>query len=216
MHNRYNAHEVKVPQSCQILCDPTDYIVQEILQARILKWVAFPFSRGSFPTQESNPGLLHCRQVLSKQSLQGSPRTLDWVTYPFSSGSSWPRNWTGSPALQADSLPAELPSQNHSPFNQSVEKLSLTKPVPVPKMGTAITETFIKKRKGKKSEITMYFHEVTPNVRPFPASPSTTSTSSASATLENTRPTSLPPPLQPTGNDNEDEDLYDDSLPLNE
>ena len=35
-----------------------------ILQARILDWVAFPFSRGIFPTQGSNPGLLHCRWIL--------------------------------------------------------------------------------------------------------------------------------------------------------
>jgi len=32
-----------------------------ILQARILEWVAIPSSRGIFPTQELNPGLLHCR-----------------------------------------------------------------------------------------------------------------------------------------------------------
>ena len=29
------------------LCDPMDYIVHGILQARILEWVAFPFSRAS-------------------------------------------------------------------------------------------------------------------------------------------------------------------------
>ena len=29
------------------LCDPMDYIVEGILQARILDWVIFPFSRGS-------------------------------------------------------------------------------------------------------------------------------------------------------------------------
>ena len=29
------------------LCDPMDYTVRGILQARILEWVAFPFSRGS-------------------------------------------------------------------------------------------------------------------------------------------------------------------------
>ena len=29
------------------LCDPMDYTVHGILQARILEWVAFPFSRGS-------------------------------------------------------------------------------------------------------------------------------------------------------------------------
>ena len=39
--------EVKVAQSCPILCDPMDYTVHEILKARILEWVAFPFSRGS-------------------------------------------------------------------------------------------------------------------------------------------------------------------------
>ena len=38
---------VKVTQSCPTLCDPIDYMVHGILQARILEWVAFPFSRGS-------------------------------------------------------------------------------------------------------------------------------------------------------------------------
>ena len=38
---------VKVTQSCLTLCDPTDYTVHRILQARILEWVVFPFSRGS-------------------------------------------------------------------------------------------------------------------------------------------------------------------------
>ena len=35
---------VKVAQSCQTLCDPMDYTVHGILQARILEWVAFDFS----------------------------------------------------------------------------------------------------------------------------------------------------------------------------
>ena len=39
--------KVKVAQLCLILCDPMDYKVHGILQARILEWVAFPFSRGS-------------------------------------------------------------------------------------------------------------------------------------------------------------------------
>ena len=39
--------KVKVSQSCLTLCNPMDYIVHGILQARILEWVAFPFSRGS-------------------------------------------------------------------------------------------------------------------------------------------------------------------------
>ena len=39
--------KVKVARSCPTLCDPMGYTVHGILQARILKWVAFPFSRGS-------------------------------------------------------------------------------------------------------------------------------------------------------------------------
>ena len=31
--------KVKAAQSCLILCDPTDYTVHGILQARILEWV---------------------------------------------------------------------------------------------------------------------------------------------------------------------------------
>ena len=41
-----NSLKVKVAQLCQTLCDATDYTVHGILQARILEWVAFPFSRG--------------------------------------------------------------------------------------------------------------------------------------------------------------------------
>ena len=48
---------VLVAQSCPTLCNPIDYTlpgfsVHEILQARILKWVAISFSRGI-----SNPGI---------------------------------------------------------------------------------------------------------------------------------------------------------------
>ena len=70
--------KVKVTQSCLILYDPMDYTVYGILQVRILEWVAFPF-----PTQGSNPGLPHCRQILYQLSHKGSPRILEWVAYPF-------------------------------------------------------------------------------------------------------------------------------------
>ena len=39
--------KMKVAQLCPILCNPRDYTVHGILQARILQWVAFLFSRGS-------------------------------------------------------------------------------------------------------------------------------------------------------------------------
>ena len=40
--------QVKVVQLSPTLCDPMGYTLHGILQARILEWVAFPFSRGSF------------------------------------------------------------------------------------------------------------------------------------------------------------------------
>ena len=39
--------KVKVAELCLTLWNPMDYTVHGILQARILEWVAFPFSRGS-------------------------------------------------------------------------------------------------------------------------------------------------------------------------
>ena len=39
--------KVKVTQSCPTLCDPIDYTVHGILQARILEWQPFPYSKGS-------------------------------------------------------------------------------------------------------------------------------------------------------------------------
>ena len=87
--------KVKAAQSCPTLWDLTDYTVHGILQARILEWVAFPFSRRSSQPQGWNPGLPHSRQILYQLTHQGSPRTLERVACPFSSGSSRPRNWTG-------------------------------------------------------------------------------------------------------------------------
>ena len=49
-------------------------------------------SLGIFPTQGSNPGLLHCKQILYQLSHKGSPGILEWVAYPFSRRSSLPRN----------------------------------------------------------------------------------------------------------------------------
>ena len=78
----------------------------EILQARIL---------GIFPTQELNPGLPHCRQILYQLSRQESPRIQEWVTHPFSRDLPDPGIEPGSPTLQADSLPSEPPGKapNH-------------------------------------------------------------------------------------------------------
>ena len=65
--------------------------------------------QGVFLTQGQNPGLPHCRWILYHLSLQGSP--IKWIAYPFSRWSSRPGIEPGSPELQVDSLPAELPGK---------------------------------------------------------------------------------------------------------
>ena len=63
----------------------------------LVYWSGYSFSllQGIFPSQGSNPGLPHYRQILYQLSHKGSPRILEWVAYAFSSRSSWLRNWTG-------------------------------------------------------------------------------------------------------------------------
>ena len=88
-----------VAPSCPALCNPMDYTVHQILQARILKWVAVPFSRES--SQPRDQILVFCiAGGLFNSWAQGKPEwvvspfstLLEWVVYPFSIGSSWPRN----------------------------------------------------------------------------------------------------------------------------
>ena len=89
----------------------TDSLWPQILQASGVG--SLSLLQGIFPTEGLNPGLLHCRWILYWLSHKGSLRILEWVAYPFSRGSSWPRNQTRSPALQADSLPTELWGKLH-------------------------------------------------------------------------------------------------------
>ena len=64
-------------------CSPPGSSVHRILQARILEWVTIPFSQGIFSTQGSNPGLLHCRQILySLNHQEGFPVNISNSTYP--------------------------------------------------------------------------------------------------------------------------------------
>ena len=55
-----------------------DYAVHGILQARILEWVAFPFSMGSSQLRYL-PGLPHCGQILYQMSHKGNPRKWEQV-----------------------------------------------------------------------------------------------------------------------------------------
>ena len=86
-------------QPCPTLCDPMNCSppgtsVHGDSPGKKTEVGCHALLQGIFPTQGSNPGLPHCRQILHWLSHQGSPGILEWVVYPFSRGSSWPRNWT--------------------------------------------------------------------------------------------------------------------------
>ena len=66
--------KVKVAQLCPTPCDPMDYTVHGILQARILEWVAFPFSGGSSQPRNQTQ-VSHIVQILYQLSHQGSQST---------------------------------------------------------------------------------------------------------------------------------------------
>ena len=67
--------KVKVTHLCPALCDPMDCMVYGILQARILEWVAFPFSRGSSqPGDLLNPGIEPSSPILQVDSLPAEPQ----------------------------------------------------------------------------------------------------------------------------------------------
>ena len=74
---------VLVTQSCPTLCDPIDWgpplsSVHEILQSRILEWVAIPFSRG-FPDSGIKPGSLALQTDSFPSEPPGKPKNPTWV-----------------------------------------------------------------------------------------------------------------------------------------
>ena len=72
---------MKVAQSCLTLCDTTDYTVHGILQARILEWVAFPFSkRSSQPRNRTQVSLITGRFFTSWATREGQPKNFSSVT----------------------------------------------------------------------------------------------------------------------------------------
>ena len=64
---------MKVAQSCLILCDPMDYTVQGILQARILQWEPFPFP-GGLPKPGMEPRSPTLQADSSPAEPQGKPK----------------------------------------------------------------------------------------------------------------------------------------------
>jgi len=85
-----------------------DYIVHGILQARILEWVAFPFSRGSSQPRDQTQVSHIVGRFFTSWATRESQEY--WSGYPIPSPADLPDPGIalGSLALQVDSLPTEL------------------------------------------------------------------------------------------------------------
>ena len=73
--SRTQLSKTQVTQSCQTLCDPVDYTVCGILQARILEWVAFPFSRGSSQPRDWTQVSCIAGGFFTNWAIREAPRT---------------------------------------------------------------------------------------------------------------------------------------------
>ena len=97
-------------------CDPMDYTVHGILQARVLEWVAA--SPGDLP----NPGIKPRSPALQEDSLPAEPggksKNAGVGSRSLLQGI-FPTQEPGSPALQVDSLPTYLPPNMPNHFNLS-------------------------------------------------------------------------------------------------
>ena len=96
-HIKLSISEVKWRESCSVVSDslrPRGLYSQWNSPGQNTGVGSLSLLQRIFPTQGSNPGLPHCRQILYQLGHKGSPRILEGVAYPFSSRSSWPRNRT--------------------------------------------------------------------------------------------------------------------------
>ena len=81
---------------------------------------------GDFPTQGSNPGVPNCRQILTRWVTREAQEYWSWQPVPSPVDLPDPGIEPGSPALQADSLPAELPGKpGIKPTSPALELWSL-------------------------------------------------------------------------------------------
>ena len=77
--------QVLVARSCPTLCNPWTVACQSMEFSRQEYW-SHSLLQGIFPNQGSNPGLLHCRQILSRLSHPGSPSSILLSPWWFGKG----------------------------------------------------------------------------------------------------------------------------------
>ena len=73
----FHSQWVTVSLLCPTLCDPMGYTARGILQARILEWVAVPFSRGS----SQHRGQTQASRVAGRFFTNWATREAQWLTY---------------------------------------------------------------------------------------------------------------------------------------
>ena len=127
--------KVKVIQSCRTLCNPHERCSPWNSPGKNTGVRSRSLLQGIVPTQGLNPSLPHCRQILYQLSHRGSPNESESCSvlsdslqlhvldspgsspgqntkvgniFPSPADLPNPRIEPGSPALQADSSPAEL------------------------------------------------------------------------------------------------------------
>ena len=97
--------------------------VHGILQTRILEW-DLSLLQGIFPTQGTNPGLLHCRQILYQLSYKGRPGFSFWFgKIP------WRREWLPIPVFLPEKAHGQRNLVGYSPWGRkesdTTEQLTL-------------------------------------------------------------------------------------------
>ena len=107
---QHPSSKVKVAQLFPTLCEPMDYTVHGILQARIPEWVAIPFGRFSWPRDQTQVSCIAGRFFTSSATRETQEY---WSGLPLPSPGDLPDPGIelGSPALQGNFLPVELPGK---------------------------------------------------------------------------------------------------------
>ena len=111
---RMKKWKYKSLKSCPTLCNPVDFTFHGILQARIVEWVAFPFSRGS--SQPRDRTQVFC---------MASGSFISWATGKPCEGwdSTNSQTWEGPPSLCHLKQPCLCSAYSTSaPFYSQVRK----------------------------------------------------------------------------------------------
>ena len=110
-----------------IHCNPMDYTVHGILQARILEWVVIPFSGGSSQARDQTHSPALQADSLPTE-LSGKPKLLSSQSYGFSSSHVWmwdldhkedwaPKNWCFQTVVLEKTLESPLDCKEIKPGN---------------------------------------------------------------------------------------------------